>query len=51
MDDTAIPARGKISGSYANSALIKSEAQLNGFDDALVLSQDGHVSKPAPPTS
>lgn len=45
VDDTAIPARGKISGSYANSALIKSEAQLNGFDDALVLNQDGHVSE------
>jgi branched-chain amino acid aminotransferase len=45
VDDTAIPARGKISGSYANSALIKSEAQLNGYDDALVLNQDGHVSE------
>lgn len=45
VDDTAIPARGKISGSYANSALIKSEAQLNGFDDAIVLNQDGHVSE------
>lgn len=45
VDDTAIPARGKITGSYANSALIKSEAQLNGFDDALVLNQDGHVSE------
>ncbi len=45
VDDTAIPARGKIIGSYANSALIKSEAQLNGFDDAIVLNQDGHVSE------
>lgn len=45
VDDTAIPARGKISGSYANSAFIKSEAQLNGYDDALVLNQDGHVSE------
>ncbi|MBX2999378.1 MAG: branched-chain amino acid transaminase [Caldilineaceae bacterium] len=45
VDDTAIPARGKISGSYANSALIKTEAQFNGFDDALVLNQDGHVSE------
>jgi branched-chain amino acid aminotransferase len=45
VDDTAIPARGKISGSYANSALIKTEAQLNGYDDALVLNQDGHVSE------
>jgi branched-chain amino acid aminotransferase len=45
VDDTMIPARGKIIGSYANSALIKSEAQLNGFDDAIVLNQDGHVSE------
>ncbi|MBX2999380.1 MAG: branched-chain amino acid transaminase [Caldilineaceae bacterium] len=45
VDDTMIPARGKIIGSYVNSALIKSEAQLNGFDDAIVLNQDGHVSE------
>lgn len=45
VDDTAIPARGKIIGSYANSALIKSEAALNGFNDAIVLNQDGHVSE------
>jgi branched-chain amino acid aminotransferase len=45
VDDTMIPARGKIIGSYANSALIKSEAQLNGYDDAIVLNQDGHVSE------
>ncbi|MFN8442490.1 MAG: branched-chain amino acid transaminase [Caldilineaceae bacterium] len=45
VDDTAIPARGKISGTYINSALIKSDAMLSGFDDALVLSQDGHVAE------
>lgn len=45
VDDTAIPARGKINGAYVNSALIKSEATLNGFDDAIVLNQDGHVSE------
>lgn len=45
VDDTMIPARGKITGAYANSALIKSEAELNGFDEALVLNQDGHVSE------
>lgn len=45
VDDTAIPARGKIIGSYANSSLIKSEAQLNGFNDAIVLNQDGHVAE------
>ena len=44
-DDNAIPARGKITGAYVNSALAKSEAQLNGFDEAIVLTQDGHVSE------
>lgn len=45
IDDTAIPARGKANGAYVNSALIKTEAMLNGFDDAIVLNQDGHVSE------
>ncbi|MBW7882933.1 MAG: branched-chain amino acid transaminase [Caldilineaceae bacterium] len=45
VDDTALPPRGKLSGSYVNSALIKSEAVLNGFDEALVLNQDGHVAE------
>jgi branched-chain amino acid aminotransferase len=44
-DDNAIPARSKITGAYVNSALAKSEAQLNGFDEAIVLTQDGHVSE------
>jgi branched-chain amino acid aminotransferase len=45
VDDNAIPARGKISGAYANSALAKSDAQLAGFDEALVLTQEGHLSE------
>lgn len=45
VDDNAIPARGKFSGSYVNSAFIKSEALLNGFDEALVLTEDGHVAE------
>lgn len=45
VDDTAIPARGKVNGSYVNSALAKSEAMLNGFDEAILLNQDGHVSE------
>ena len=36
-DDNAIPARGKITGAYVNGALAKSEAQLNGYDEAIVL--------------
>lgn len=45
IDDNAIPARGKITGAYVNSAFIKSEALLNGFDEAIVLTEDGHVSE------
>ena len=45
VDDNAIPARGKISGSYVNSALAKSEAVLNGFDEALVLNANGHLAE------
>jgi branched-chain amino acid aminotransferase len=45
VDDNIIPARGKVSGAYANSAFIKSDAVLSGFDDALVLTQEGHISE------
>jgi branched-chain amino acid aminotransferase len=45
IDDNALPARGKIVGAYVNSAFSKTEALLNGFDEAIVLSQDGHVSE------
>lgn len=44
-DDNAIPPRAKISGCYANTALIVSDAKLAGFDDAIVLSPDGHVTE------
>lgn len=45
VDDNSIPARGKITGAYANSAFIKTDAMLAGFDEALVLNQDGHISE------
>jgi branched-chain amino acid aminotransferase len=45
LDDNAIPARGKISGAYANSALIKTDAVRSGFDEALVLTGEGHISE------
>lgn len=44
-DDNAIPARSKITGAYVNAALAKTEAQEAGFDEAIVLNQDGHVSE------
>jgi len=43
ISDNVLPARGKIAGGYVNSALAKSDAQLAGFDEALVLNDDGHV--------
>jgi branched-chain amino acid aminotransferase len=45
IDDNAIPARAKICGAYVNSALAKSEAMQNGFDEAIMLTHDGHVSE------
>ncbi len=45
IDDNSIPARGKISGAYASSALIKTDAARAGFDEALVLTQDGHLAE------
>ena len=45
VDDTGIPPRAKVTGAYVNSALAKSEAERNGFDEAIVLNADGHVSE------
>ena len=46
ISDNAIPPRAKISGSYVNAALQKTEAIMNGYDEAIVLSTDGrHVSE------
>jgi branched-chain amino acid aminotransferase len=43
--DQSLPARAKIVGGYANSAFSKTEAVLNGYDEAIVLTIDGHVSE------
>jgi branched-chain amino acid aminotransferase len=43
--DEALPARGKIVGGYVNMAFQKSEAELNGYDEAIVLTADGHVNE------
>ena len=43
--DEALPARGKIVGGYVNMAFQKSEAEMNGFDEAIVLTADGHVNE------
>src|SRR5216117_2722435 len=45
VDDNAIPARAKVTGIYVNSAMAKTEANLNGFDEAIMLTHEGHVSE------
>lgn len=45
IDDNMIPARAKVTGLYVNSALAKTEAMENGYDEAIMLNQDGHVSE------
>ncbi len=45
LEDNSIPSRGKITGGYINSAFAKSEAHWNGYDEAIVLNQDGHVAE------
>jgi branched-chain amino acid aminotransferase len=45
VDDLGIPARAKVNGLYINSALAKTEALENGFDEAIMLDERGHVSE------
>jgi branched-chain amino acid aminotransferase len=45
VDDNVAPARSKCTGIYVNSALAKTEAMQNGFDEAIMLTHDGHVSE------
>lgn len=45
VTDNTIPARGKVSGAYINSAIANDEAKTYGFDDAILLSQRGKVSE------
>lgn len=43
--DSMIPSRGKICGAYVTSALAKSEAVERGFDEAILLTDNGIVSE------
>ncbi|MBN1658925.1 MAG: branched-chain amino acid transaminase [Anaerolineae bacterium] len=45
VDDNAVPARAKITGAYINSAFCKTDAMLAGYDEAIVLTQTGHISE------
>ncbi len=44
-NDSMVPTRGKICGTYVTSALAKSEAIERGFDEAILLTDDGNVSE------
>ena len=43
--DGAIPSRAKVNGGYVNASLMKNEAILNGYDDAIALDAFGHVTE------
>lgn len=45
VSDNMIPSRVKVNGQYVNSSLIKNEALLNGYDDAIALDHEGHVTE------
>lgn len=45
IEDNMIPMRAKVNGAYVNAALAKSEALEDGYDEAIVLTSDGHVSE------
>jgi branched-chain amino acid aminotransferase len=47
VEDNAIPGRAKICGSYVNSALATDDARRSGFDEAIFLTEDGHVAEGA----
>ncbi len=45
LDDNAIPARAKVNGAYVNTALAKTDGYLAGYDDVVVLTNEGHVAE------
>jgi branched-chain amino acid aminotransferase len=45
IDDNMIPARGKVAGAYVNSALMKTDAVMAGFDEVLAMDNNGHISE------
>ncbi|MGD0263956.1 MAG: branched-chain amino acid transaminase [Candidatus Methylomirabilota bacterium] len=45
ISDNTIPARCKVTGGYVNSALARTEAMEQGYDEALFLTQDGFISE------
>lgn len=44
-EDNVIPPQIKAAGIYINNALAKTEAQSGGYDEAIMLAPDGHISE------
>ena len=44
-EDNVIPPQIKANGLYINNALAKTEAQSSGYDEAIMLAPDGHISE------
>jgi branched-chain amino acid aminotransferase len=45
VNDNAVPARGKITGSYVNACLAVEDAHAGGYEEAVLLTADGHVAE------
>jgi len=45
LDDNAIPSRAKVNGAYVNTALAKTDGYLAGYDDVVLLTNEGHVAE------
>ncbi len=45
VSDNMIPTLAKVTGKYVNSAFAKTEANENGYDEAIQLTAAGHVSE------
>ena len=45
IDETMMPPRVKMSATYVNSILAKTDAVLSGFDEAILLNYDGKVAE------
>lgn len=45
ISDNALPSRGKLSGGYISSAMATGEANKRGFDEAIMLNEQGHAAE------
>ncbi len=45
ISDSMIPARAKVTGGYINSSLARAEAMRHGYDDAIMLTMEGHIAE------